>query len=345
VSANGSSEFGTYAHDNRVIDVVFAPDGSWLASTSVDNTAKIWDVAAMRERFTFEHDDWVVGAAVHPDGRTLATSVNDGTVHIWDAYSGEEELIIQAHEPLNFGYLRGAKGLSFSPDGQRLATSGADELVKVWDVETGDELLTMNGHTGTINAVAYSPDGRWLISSGNDGAVKVWDPANGHEIWTLPGDRVIFEASFSSDSSKLVTGQEGGWIVIWSFPDDDAASEDRPEKILEFQPRPQAMAKGVFSPDGSLLAIAGPIQTSVHDADTGDLLFNLGYSTTKAAFSPDGHLLATAGNDGLVRLFAADQEELTNLASTRVTRSLTMEECQTYLHVEECPQNNAFSND
>jgi WD40 repeat protein len=337
VSLNGGGEFGTYSHDNRVMDVAFTPDGSWLVSTGIDNTAKIWDTAAEQERFTLRHDDWVVGAAVHPDGHTLATSSNDGTVRIWDANTGEQKLIIQAHETIDFGYLRGAKGIAFSPDGQRLATSGADKLVKVWDAETGEELFTMTGHTGTINAVAYSPDGRWLISASNDGAVKVWDPVDGHELWTLPGDRVVFEASFSLDSSRLVAGQQDGWVTIWSFPTQGTDPEAQPERLLDFQPRPQAMAKGVFSPDGNQLVIAGSIQTSIHDARTGELQVILGYPATKATFSPDGRLVATAGNDGLVRLFAADQEELLALAQSRVTRSLTTEECQQYLHLDACP--------
>jgi WD40 repeat protein len=337
VSLNGDGEFGTYSHDNRVMDVAFAPDGSWLVSTGVDNVAKIWDTAAERTRFTLNHEDWVVGVAVHPDGHTLATSSNDGTVGFWDVVTGEEKQVIQAHETIDFGYLRGAKGIAYSPDGQRLATGGADQLVKVWDAETGNEILTMTGHKGTINAVAYSPDGRWLISSSNDGTVKVWDPIDGHELWTLPGNRVVFEASFSPDSSRLVTGQEGGWVTIWSFPDQEADPRGQPEKLLEFQPRPQAMAKGTFSPDGSQLVIAGSIQTSIHDAYTGELLVNLGHPATKATFSPNGRLVATAGNDSLVRLFAVDQGELLALAQSRVTRSLTTEECQQYLHLGKCP--------
>jgi hypothetical protein len=33
-----------------------------------------------------------------------------------------------------------------------------------------------------------------------------------------------------------------------------------------------------------------------------------------------------------------DTDELVALARSRVTRSLTAEECQKYLHVDDCPQ-------
>ena len=42
------------------------------------------------------------------------------------------------------------------------------------------------------------------------------------------------------------------------------------------------------------------------------------------------------GLDG-VRVYALQMEDLVALAKSRLTRSLTTEECQKYLHVEQCP--------
>ena len=55
------------------------------------------------------------------------------------------------------------------------------------------------------------------------------------------------------------------------------------------------------------------------------------------AFSPDGTRLATASWDQTARLYTHDIDDLVALAQTRVTRSLTAEECRRYLHVERCP--------
>jgi hypothetical protein len=54
------------------------------------------------------------------------------------------------------------------------------------------------------------------------------------------------------------------------------------------------------------------------------------------AISPDGKFLATAGNRFL-RIYLTRLDDLITLAKSRVTRSLTEEECRTYLHVEQCP--------
>ena len=55
------------------------------------------------------------------------------------------------------------------------------------------------------------------------------------------------------------------------------------------------------------------------------------------AFSPDGKRLAAGAQDGTVHIFVLPIEDLVALARSRVTRSLTTEECQQYLHVDECP--------
>jgi WD40 repeat protein len=55
-------------------------------------------------------------------------------------------------------------------------------------------------------------------------------------------------------------------------------------------------------------------------------------------FSPDGKFLATTSGDGSARVFVLSLEDLVSLARQRVSRSLTLEECQRYLHLEQCPQ-------
>ena len=55
------------------------------------------------------------------------------------------------------------------------------------------------------------------------------------------------------------------------------------------------------------------------------------------AFSPDGSLLATSGDDGTVRIDFLNIQDLIDLAKTRLTRSLSMRECQQYLHSEILP--------
>jgi WD40 repeat protein len=75
-------------------------------------------------------------------------------------------------------------------------------------------------------------------------------------------------------------------------------------------------------------------------ATTGQELLTLSGHTRgllDVAFSPDGKYLATSSQDGTVRLYVLLIDELIALAKSRVTRSLTAEECQQFLHLERCP--------
>jgi hypothetical protein len=55
------------------------------------------------------------------------------------------------------------------------------------------------------------------------------------------------------------------------------------------------------------------------------------------AFSPDGAKLSTTGINPVVRTYPLDTENLIALARSRLTRGLTEQECQQFLHMETCP--------
>ena len=54
------------------------------------------------------------------------------------------------------------------------------------------------------------------------------------------------------------------------------------------------------------------------------------------AFSADGKYLATGSDDGVVRKFPLDDNELLTVARARVMRDLTSDECRQYLHTDQC---------
>jgi len=57
----------------------------------------------------------------------------------------------------------------------------------------------------------------------------------------------------------------------------------------------------------------------------------------RVAWSPEGHRLATASRDGTSRVYIVDLDDLVALARSKVTRGLSAEECQKFLHQDSCP--------
>jgi WD40 repeat protein len=55
------------------------------------------------------------------------------------------------------------------------------------------------------------------------------------------------------------------------------------------------------------------------------------------AFSPDGTRLLSASDDGTARVYLLRVQDLVALAASRLTRTWTPEECQQFLHTNQCP--------
>jgi WD40 repeat protein len=337
VSPAGGQESVTLAgHSGTVWDIAYSQDGRRLATASGDKTAKVWDASTGKELLTLSgHTDAVVGISFSPDGKRLATISDDQTTKVWDLATGQALLTLSTR--------RNTRGMidhtvAFSPDGRRLATVSNDKNAKVWDASTGKELIVLSGHADTLHCLAFSPDGTHLATSSEDGTAKVWDAATGKALHTLFGHGArVLGIVFSPDGTGLATASADGTAKVW-----DASTG---KELLTLSGHRGAVLSADFSSDGKRLATSsGDATVKVWDIPTakgrteGPLtLFGHTMAVDRVLFSPDGKRLATASMDRTSRVYVLPIEELVAIAKSRVTRSLTREECQQFLHTEECP--------
>lgn len=309
--------------------VAYSPDGTHLAVAYSDTTAKVWDLTSGKLLFSLTgHTDAVTFIAYSVDGTRIATASQDMTAKIWDASSGRELMTLSGHSDF-------VVGAAFSPDGTRLATASSDMTAKVWDLATREIIHTLTGHKGFLLSLAFSPDGSRVATSSFDGFAIIWNAATGQELFRLITDiePTIRLVSFSPDGSRLTTSSYDGTVNVW-----DAVSGKELQAISGHVDRVFDIA---FSTDGKSIATAGADRTmKLWDAQTGEILLtlhDLPDGVSGIAFSPNGLHLAAGVRDGTARIYLLRIEDLIELAKQRVTRSLTAEECQQYLHTATCP--------
>ena len=320
-------------HQDVVWNVSYSPDGKRLASVSVDGTTKLWDVDSGQLLLTLSRGEapmsGFTGLAISPGGGQIATGGLDGTIILWDSHSGDTLMSLVGHTNM-------VVGLAFSPDGTKLASASWDGTAKVWNLAAGKEIVTFTGHPPPVlvSGITFSPDGKRVYTAGDDDFVRMWDAATGQELGSFSGDgKDIYGVALSPDGDLLAMGNQDGVITVW-----DVESKD---KLHTLSSHAGLVLRLEFSKDGKRIASAGFDRLAkVWDVSTGEELASLFGNTSNVfgvSFSPDCNHLATAGADGTLRTYTLQLDDLIDLARSRVTRSLTDDECHIFLHKSACP--------
>jgi WD40 repeat protein len=324
----GGREMAVFrGHSGPVMAAAFDPDGKSLATGGWDKTAIIWDVKTGRAVQELKsHVDSVQSVAFSPDGRLLATGSRDKTAIIWDVKTGKAVQELKSH-------LDSVESVTFSPDGRLLATGGRDRTAKLWDVESGRDVLEIS-HAGEIFALAFSPDGSFLATASGDNTAKIWDVKGDGEIMTLPHSSPVVDVAFSPDGGRLATACGDMTTRIW-----DLSSR---QELITLTGHMGWWSSLSFSPRGNRLLTASGEKVKVWNTISGEEQLSLSVPSRNCydlALSPLGNHVATANDDGKIRLYILDREELKSLARKRVARGalkLTQDECMMFPQIEQC---------
>jgi WD40 repeat protein len=211
-------------HSNYVNSVVFHPTLPFLATGSMDKTAKLWrfsadgsmpNCVATLEGEEHGHSRSVTSVAFHPELPLLATGSRDRTAKLWsfDPDGSEEDnmsatcvatLGRENHEHSNC-----VTSVAFHPTLPLLATGSLDQTAKLWrfnphglavDNMSATCVATMegrHGHTRAVTSVAFHSKLPLLATGSHDASAKLW--------------RFDLDGLARGDMSETYVATLGGW--------------------------------------------------------------------------------------------------------------------------------------
>ena len=334
LTLNGEAEWAAWPSTGYFGDAAFMPDSQGVVAADADGFVRIHDIVTgivsgpVGSR-VYEH-----AFDVSPDGRLIAypgqTDANGDLVdQVLDLTTGERRFDI--------GVPAGWDGVNWSSDSRFLAANGTPGTgVTVLDLD-GRVVATLPERDGYETwSARFTPDGERLVSVASReasenapeaGRITVWD------WWTQSVIRTI-ETPASKDLDIDVTGRRA------------ATGFDAPPVIWNLETGARMDLEGIessgevaFSPDGTLLGVVSETSVQLFDSATGAqrlVLRGSGSRLIRLAFSADGKKLAVHGLDG-ARVWALDLDDLIAIAQRELTRTWTEDECQRFLHLEQCP--------
>ncbi|MCI0709498.1 MAG: WD40 repeat domain-containing protein [Chloroflexi bacterium] len=161
----------------QVQQLVFSPDGAWLAVVDYAQNIHLMDASNGRLQWTITRDGPVIDIAFNPvDGTLAATSVTmldentpelEANLQLWDVESGELIDTLMSTDSMLYG-------LTYSPDGSLLVVGTEQSGILLLAASTGEEIAILGENGEPATELTFSRDGGLLVGVGNDDVVRLW---------------------------------------------------------------------------------------------------------------------------------------------------------------------------
>lgn len=223
--AEGPGSQVTFPHPADTLAVAFDPSGTRLATGSMDQKVRLWDLAMARTIASFDEGERVAAVDFSPDGSRLLTGVGyygSWTVRLRNIAT--EEIVWTVVHPLGESAMpigpSGSGDARFSPDGRRvLSLFTLDRSVRIWNAADGSPAAEPASHRDLLRTARFSPDGNRIVTTARDGLLRVWrlpSPAanNATRIGREEqiGDAILFPEGYGG--AAVLSRGEDHWRLV-----------------------------------------------------------------------------------------------------------------------------------
>lgn len=141
----GGTVVRLFGHSSAISAIVSSPDGRYLATASIDGTARIWDASTGQEVTDLDGDGApLIGVQFGPADGLVLTVDERGFVRIWDTGLGQPVTTLQ--QPAQGQ----AVALGFARNGQQVVGAGLMTSTGPASQVTSASALTWNAQTGRL---------------------------------------------------------------------------------------------------------------------------------------------------------------------------------------------------
>ena len=296
-------------HADRVRSIVFAPDGRWMATGSMDSTVRIWSMADRAcLKIVSGFSLGVRSLALAPDGRTLAAGDGAGGVKVWSRMDAEPRG--RPGPPPHSGAV---EVLRFLPDSRGLVSLDLQEgNALFWDLSLR-EYAPKRLLDRQVVAVATAPRRSAIVIAlaDSEGNVHLLRPDGSVARKLDRKPEPVSSLAFAPDASEIAVAEAGGTVGLHAV-----ATGKAKRTVVEGGGMPRwighASSGALAIRRGRELKIDPVVASSRLASEAGPI-----------ALSPDGSWLATAdetvgGSAHLHRVRADGPGSLEEVALTSI---------------------------
>ncbi|CAL1394248.1 unnamed protein product [Linum trigynum] len=288
------------AHSDEVWFLKFSHNGKYLASSSNDRSAIIWEVSAngdvsLKHKLSGHHKP-VSSVSWSSDDHKLLTCGVEESVRCWDVASGE---CLHVYEKAGVGLV----SCGWSPDGKWIFSGVNDRSISVWGLD-GKEIECWKGQrTLRISDLEITSDGKEIMSISKETAILILDREAKSER-VIEEDQTITSFSLSRDNRYLLVNLVGQEIHLWNIDGDiNLVAKYKGHKRTRF------VIKSCFGGSEQAFIASGSEDSQVYiwHRGSGELIGTLpGHSGSVncVSWNPvNPHMLASASDDGTIRIW------------------------------------------